>query len=269
VLLIDWEINDLGTAEDVERLKTLFESTFGYKTFHFQIPHANPQGELQTELSIRARDLNRVQLGSKLLIVYYGGHGNLNKEDKSEWQAWAAKPPGVHTFHSTKLDWTKAPSALEDTDGDVLYLLDCCQATSMAKGIRSGTQELIAACGTHDRAGGDRPNGFTQALIVELREIKGRRYSASLLHEVMVDNERKHGLEVTPVHVFRSGQSDPSSIAIRPLNTESRIADTASGPHSDVPPFSQSCRVLISVSFENDDVAPILTEWHKWLLNTP
>lgn len=269
VLLISWKHNDLNTAADIRILKALFEAEFGYTMVSFEIPSKNSQVELEAELLITRRDLAREATNPKLLIVYYGGHGNLDDRGRSEWQAWNDRPKEETVAEPPKVDWTRAATQLEESDGDVLFILDCCYATSMARGRFSGIKELLAASDKRTKAGGFQPNAFTLAVIKELREIKQRRYSAALLHERLIKNQRLHNLETAPMHVFLSDKANPTSIALAPLFPTTSVCSQASSILS-ASRMVSDCRVLISVSLENKEIEPIMEEWYDWIAkNSP
>lgn len=63
---------------------------------------------------------------------------------------------------------------MEEAESDVLVLLDCC-ASGVAN-TNSGNQanELIAACAFNSRANGVGPFSFTNALVIELRDLSSR-----------------------------------------------------------------------------------------------
>jgi hypothetical protein len=268
VLLISWEHNDLNTAADINALRELFGTEFGYTTSQFEIPSKHSQVELQARLGTALLSLVKEATNPKLLIVYYGGHGILNDEGRSVWQAWNVRPPEETVAKAPMVDWTRAATPLEEADGDILFILDCCYATSMARGTFSGIKELLAASDKRTKAGGFQPNAFTLALIKELREIKGRRYSAALLHERMVKNQHLHNLEVAPFHTFLSDKANPTSIALAPLPGALSVHSTASTQGSSTSQsvnFASGCRVLISVSLENEDLEPIIEEWYDWM----
>lgn len=55
--------------------------------------------------------------------------------------------------------------------GDVLLLLDCCNAASIAKGVtETGRFEMIAACSKNAQAVAPSRSSFTRILIEELRQ---------------------------------------------------------------------------------------------------
>lgn len=53
---------------------------------------------------------------------------------------------------------------------DVLFLLDCCYASSAGtRGALDGAKEVLAACSMEDVTTGVHNNSFTRILIEELR----------------------------------------------------------------------------------------------------
>ncbi|KAL8696952.1 MAG: hypothetical protein Q9224_002534 [Gallowayella concinna] len=81
VLFLTWEEDDMQCKEtEVDHLRTLFAEKFKYETYYFQIPSSRWRTALQKEI---ADLLHQFDFSDCLFIVYYGGHGELDKETQS------------------------------------------------------------------------------------------------------------------------------------------------------------------------------------------
>ena len=108
------------------------------------------------------------------------------------------------------LDWSKIqPSVVEDTDSDVLIILDCCYAAQAARGRGSNKVELLAASGMGCRTPGVGAFSFTCALINQMRfmsSISDSHYTVGQLHARM--SKAEVGLQTTPVLFNLSGSGE-------------------------------------------------------------
>ena len=82
VLLIQWDEDELQVELELDELQTVFEQVYGFATHKFLIPTANSHRKLnQQVLSF----VDKHEDEDTLLIVYYGGHGSINKARQSTW----------------------------------------------------------------------------------------------------------------------------------------------------------------------------------------
>lgn len=107
VLLLRWTDDDLNVQVELDRLRDIFEFQFGFATEQWNIPSKNPTRTLQAKLY----DFQEThQLGSELLIVYYGGHGEASRTGKSVWAAYVyvfsdlEKLPAVEAVENAQTD---------------------------------------------------------------------------------------------------------------------------------------------------------------------
>jgi hypothetical protein len=68
---------------------------------------------------------------------------------------------------------------LEQSECDVLILLDCCASGTANSGEGNGASELISACAYNATANGVGPYSFTSALVIELTELS-KKHSFSV-----------------------------------------------------------------------------------------
>jgi hypothetical protein len=89
VLLLKWIDDDLNIQIELDRLRDVFDFQFKFATEQWSISSTNPTRALQAKLY----DFQEAhQSESELLIVYYGGHGEVSRSGKSVWTAY------VHFF---------------------------------------------------------------------------------------------------------------------------------------------------------------------------
>jgi hypothetical protein len=128
VLLISWMDDDLGTLADLLRLKHIFDHLYRFSTTYFRIPsNDTPDFDLEEVISSTKSLHGRNDDG--LLIVCYGGHGEIDKSTQhSIWKAWRFPPKLDSPAVSPRIDWSELKDRLMKSKGDVLFILDCCYA---------------------------------------------------------------------------------------------------------------------------------------------
>jgi hypothetical protein len=70
--------------------------------------------------------------------------------------------------------WSGIQNVLEESQSDVLLLLDCCHAGSANTNEGNGVTEVISACPYNSNANGVGPYSFTHALVIELEALANR-----------------------------------------------------------------------------------------------
>jgi hypothetical protein len=83
-LLLNWKDDDLGTQTELVDLDSLLRDQFNFTTELWEIPSKDSENALEKKLSEVKGELDAE---GKLLIVYYGGHGVWNKQNRSIWAA--------------------------------------------------------------------------------------------------------------------------------------------------------------------------------------
>lgn len=87
VLMISWKDDDTNSAAEIEQLKTIFQDSFNYTVYSYQIPSAKPQQSLNEQI---ATFLNYFGGSDNLLVIYYGGHGGPRTKKSKSPCTWAA-----------------------------------------------------------------------------------------------------------------------------------------------------------------------------------
>jgi hypothetical protein len=264
-LLISWGPNDdLGTETEVDELSKLFEESYNFTVEKYTIPAELSEDQLEE----KCMEVRRDHAGARdLLIVYYGGHGLL-KGNKSIWHAWKNKPVTATTQRETspELDWTEAHRSLMKARGDVLFVLDCCYATFTTKiEPRGGTKELLAATSFKQTATGVHENSFTMAFIRELKRINKLPYTASMIHERLLNRYTNYKIAVPQyVGLYRTVYAQSIVLAPQQIGASSGDEDTTEGILVQQPKFMTDCRILISIALDNPYQPPDFTEWNEW-----
>ena len=139
-MLLSWEEDDLGCIQEIHTLKQFFEGQFGYTVETWLIPSRNSETELQTRLHTF---VNPVTSGEELRIVYYGGHGLIDR--KTDRLNLFAR----HGPRSPQLEWNRVQErVLFPATPDVAIILDSCYAGGAIRGpSHGGRKEILAACG--------------------------------------------------------------------------------------------------------------------------
>lgn len=202
VLLLNWEADDLDTHKEVDDLRQLFEETY---FFHVQ-PWGIPSNGSSNKLELRiAQFKESYDTPSNLLIVYYGGHGARNRENRSIWVA-------NEKDDSPYLDWSDIQPSLIRAESDVLLLLDCCYAATAATRGRPGQKEVLAACSVESVTTGVSDNSFTRNLIEEMKLLSGAEFNVTTLHSRLMERRGLDRLHYTPIHASLSNNMKPSIV---------------------------------------------------------
>ncbi|ROV96556.1 hypothetical protein VMCG_07814 [Cytospora schulzeri] len=179
-LFISWDDDDLDTEGEIVDLEALLKEHFrftaeakDFTTSHFKIPSKEYCFQLLEGELVFRRNLYALE-ESDLLIIYYGGHGKLDKQGHAIWYAFQGPSNAKGGQNPASLDWTRLQGTISQCDGNILLILDSCYATTIG-GFHSewkGIKELLAASGKHDRTTGVSSNSFTRAIIRELKQLQ-------------------------------------------------------------------------------------------------
>ncbi|KAL8791586.1 MAG: hypothetical protein Q9195_005850 [Heterodermia aff. obscurata] len=217
-LLLSWEDDNLGVVDEVKELGDVFRSLYGFTTETWKIPSKRSHNSLAAKI---LGFLDDHESKDNLLIVYYGGHGEMNDDRQCVWSC-------TERGDSPEVQWYGLQTMLEQAKSDVLILLDCCAAASSATGNGTGITEIIAACGFEAWAPGVGQHSFTRSLIDELRYLRRTSpFSTSLLHNRVLsrvkywkpryDSSARHQeMRRTPIYIVVSNETRPRSIELEP-----------------------------------------------------
>ncbi|KAL8772817.1 MAG: hypothetical protein Q9209_002162 [Squamulea sp. 1 TL-2023] len=275
VLLLYWTEDDLKVANETECLRDAFEKGYGYSCEIAQIPARGPH-DPQLWLNQKLMNFMNNADHNDLLIFYYAGHaraGVYGTEGPCLLRSgkWPIGLPDGNTYMmSVELDFSIAKKAtLDASSADVLYLLDCCYATTA--GIAPG-KELIAACSIDRTTLAPGYRSFTASIVQELNHAYSGHtpyhLTVSQIWFKLLEKVWKGHLKYTPVHVERQVGSQPrSSILLAPLGAsdlpnESQYLLTG----ANVAPLGakrHDVRVLLSVRLVNSgpDTIRNMEDW--------
>jgi hypothetical protein len=261
-LMISWEADDLRTEHEISKLKETFEKTYGYTTNHYKIPSSDsPEFDLDLVLSQTNYHHGRNEDG--LLIIYYGGHGELEKRTSHAiWKACIAP-------RSPQLNWSDLQSTAMKAKGDILFILDCCYASGALRTAQNPyrghttRRELLLASGNEKAS---TQNSLTKAIICELDELRGSPCTISSLHSSLLQNQPEYGLKPTPIFTCMAGASAGISLVPLPGPATSATSDGESAITSkaDLAQLTSPCRVLISVALTDIGGLSMQKTWVDW-----
>lgn len=267
-LMISWEDDDLGTEADVQRLQCLFETTYGVSTTHFKIPSSKePEFDLDVVIASTKDLCGRKDDG--LLVVYYGGHGEIDRSTQhSIWKAWKFPPKHASAASSPQIDWTELQQSVFKSKGDVLFILDCCYASGAVQTFdqkynfqqnQKRQRNLLLASG-NDKA--SNQNTFTKAIIYELEDLETPSCTVYSLHHRIVENRSFHQWTTAPIHIGER------CIVLAPLPIPG--APTTSGQQQlvlreeSMLQVKSRCRILVSVTLTELGTQSPRDAWVEW-----
>ncbi|KAF5623159.1 uncharacterized protein FTJAE_10712 [Fusarium tjaetaba] len=257
VLLIRWEEDELEVEWELNELQRVLHHLYGFTTDKFLIPTQNSH-----------RKLNHKVLGfveeheneDTLLIVYYGGHGIINKARQSTWSCKG------DTSYAT-VEWSAIQTLFEMVKCDVLLLLDCCAGASAAPLTERPTniKETIAACGFETWTPRPGAQSFTHTLIEVLKEWASQLpFSAAMLHSEIL-TRLKHAQpdrssqgrliesRKTPAYILSTSDPHAASITLGRMFEEesSSVSSSRAIPESDLRSLSERVQSDTYISSED------------------
>jgi hypothetical protein len=81
VLLLSWEGGDSRMYDQLCQLQEVFDILYNYEVEEWKIPPTKPHTKLNEKI---LEFLTHDQIGN-LLVVYYAGHGGIDKDRDSVW----------------------------------------------------------------------------------------------------------------------------------------------------------------------------------------
>ena len=86
-LLLSWEDDNLGVADEIGDLGDVFRHLYGFQTEEWRIPSKRSHNSLASKI---LGFLDDYESKDNLLIVYYGGHGEMNDDRQCVW-SWLVR----------------------------------------------------------------------------------------------------------------------------------------------------------------------------------
>ncbi|KAF1998958.1 hypothetical protein P154DRAFT_494309 [Amniculicola lignicola CBS 123094] len=250
-LLISWSENDISPEQEIRNLRRVLEADYQYQVTALSIPtngqFDDPQLRLNVEISsfIECSSHRR----DSLIIIYYAGHCSADKAGRAQWSAFEEGGPTVC--------WHVTQQLLFHAVGDVLLILDCCNAAMIAKGVKgSGRFEMIAASAKGFKTPVPGRSSFTKIMTRELGRHTESGISASSLCSLLLENERMTGhtntSTETPIYDDLARTSRTSLILKR--------LEPPSDPRFKKKPASL---LMIRISLSDDINAMEMADWFK------
>ncbi|KAM0721486.1 hypothetical protein Q7P37_002410 [Cladosporium fusiforme] len=260
-LMISWEDDDLGTETDIRHLQRIFENSYRFTTEHFKLSSNNPE---YLEKILVDTKFEHGMNDDGLLIIYYGGHGAVDKRTQhSVWKAWKQAPRGTSAGSSPELDWSRLHDRLESAKGDVLFILDCCYA---AVAVNNSTQRQIdgqsfLVASADDKASNE--NSLTRAIIRELEILDKRSITVFSLHANIMANQSIHKWITAPIHIGET------RILLAPLPDAAAPNSPVASFEQDLDQLKSDCRILVAVALKETGAVSAEDVWVEWFRNAP
>ncbi|KAL8760681.1 MAG: hypothetical protein Q9184_003150 [Pyrenodesmia sp. 2 TL-2023] len=257
VLMMHWSNDDLGTVPLETELATVFDKVYNFEVETYVIPAYPPPGpKLNVIFSRRLKDFVRKYEGPQSLMIYvYSGHADAGPPplyDACNWYGTTA------TTNCPQLDWAGHRWVPDYSEGDSLYILDRCYATTAA--INKTESEYLIAASTENIAGSVTQTSFTRRLIDPLRANNGAPQTVASIHASMISNMKSTNtrMEWTQVHVAANA---------KPTIIIQRLATKTPQDVQKVKQFDtrSAGKVLISGSLQGQASLPDVRSFEKWL----
>ncbi|KAE8443543.1 hypothetical protein EG329_001783 [Mollisiaceae sp. DMI_Dod_QoI] len=164
-ILLSWEDEDpnLPVSLEISTLRDVFINLYEFEVEEWKIPDVNSH----TALNLKILQFLHDNDTKHLKIVYYAGHGRLNNHGQAIWTSHR----NSKRDRQPTVKWSGIQNALEESQSDVLVLLDCCASGLSNTDEGNGVTELLAACAFNNSANGVGPFSFTHSLVSQLRNL--------------------------------------------------------------------------------------------------
>ena len=161
-------------------------------------------------------------------------------------------------FIGPTVDWKAAADIFTGLEADVLFIMDCCYASSIAVQNADGP-EVLAASTWHTTAGSEHTTCFTQNLINELKALSGNPASvASIYAQIHRSTKPAKDTAACPFHVAKVGRG---SIVLTKLQPVPMLTQLRMGPLKE-----KDERVVVTVHLsDHHGFSPDVEQWKSWL----
>ena len=269
-IFIRWKEDDIeGTADQVRVLKDHFDrlrftvdpSQFSTSIFELEPRDYNDEDNvfliLQQHLVEKVLEFGRQS--NSLFVLYYGGHGKMEKRD-CIWYAHESFKDCQREGRT--LNWSKLAKGLVSGPGNVLFIIDSCSAVGM--GIPDGSRglkELFGACGINDVTSASESNAFTNCINIELNKLRRSQsqLSISALYATLLKCH-KDKLQSTPYRIALSTPAETESIVLH-----YGVDSNPPNPTTTQETLDFNARVLVAIRLENPTLTPRVDDWTTWI----
>ncbi|KAI1502596.1 hypothetical protein F5X99DRAFT_153120 [Biscogniauxia marginata] len=292
-LLLRWE-EDVAVEPDLAALEQVLRERYNYRTDRWNIPAAaNPS----IKLGVRMASFLENAAPDHLFIIYYAGHGYVGADNQL---FWACNPRG----DSPRLKWNGLRCLFEDSESDMLLLLDTCASREDPIIGGSSVKQVIATSSPEHYSRDPGVPSFTANITEAFAKLSsGRPFTtehlyqeaALLRHRELLQasgltNGASKSISVAEklplVYTLTSGKGQSLSLCPLPPTTtphlqspisttdgDAQRARTAREDHAIHPSavadltFDEP-RVLVCTTFVGE-ASPDMSSFNHWLHNTP
>ncbi|KAI1380692.1 hypothetical protein F4677DRAFT_404329 [Hypoxylon crocopeplum] len=293
VLIIRWE-EDHAIEQDLGTLDQVLRERYNYRTERFNIPAvANPS----IKLGVRMASFLEQAAPDHLLIVYYAGYGFVGADNQLFWASNARED-------APRLKWSGFRCLFEETQSDMLLLLDTCAVREQPISNCNNVKQVIAMSTPDHYSRDHNLRSFTSHVAEALVKLGGGRVftAEQLYHEVAI--QRQHELiqasgltngasksisltEKLPIlYTISSGKGQGLSLFPLSPNIEAELRSPRTGGDGDAQLLRTSRedpvihpsevadltfdepRVLVCTTFVGE-ASPDMSSFNHWLHNTP
>jgi hypothetical protein len=210
-LLIHWRDNDIAPDHEIAALRKLFEDDYNFEVATFPIPTHGGQQRLALEISSIvyqwSNKLNSLISFIMPDIVLFLRKQRLGGQRRSCDIFSVYTPRLTFVFYPTDryekgnptLSWSACQHSLFGALGDVLIILDCCEAAVYSKGSKEqGRFEMLAASAKGVPTPEPGTWSFTSFLMRELRRNKDRNITARELASLLWEQDQIQRIGISP-----------------------------------------------------------------------
>ncbi|KAL2887897.1 C2H2 finger domain-containing protein [Ceratocystis lukuohia] len=182
-LLVRWE-DDVAAEDDIVAVEKVLREQYSFETEQWHIPSV---ANASLKLGVQVTEFLKNSKPDSLLIFYYAGHGFVAPDDQVYWACNT-------NDDSPKLKWDGIRYLFEDSQSDVLFLLDTCiaSATIPPQSGNMGVKQVIAANTAEFRAREPGKRSFSSYLCESLHVFASTKtpFSIQSLYEDVVARQR-------------------------------------------------------------------------------
>lgn len=246
MLTMCWDQSDTTGSTDSDTIVSLMSEVFGFKTEQFKIPTEQSLNRTKAKILEFISDYDtpetQIYKPRSLLVFHYAGHGNGDN---------GLSVSGTADFKTEfKFDHLR-DTVMTHSHGNILFILDCCNAAAVVREKNNRTVEILAACGETETATDVKYSTFTSHIDKIARRL-------STEESVTVESIARAlwPTSYNRVPFFHRVQGS-KPIALKPIRPPGQSAQNDPAAQKDLPPVWVVIQVHVTDQLSSNEISEL------------